>query len=44
LCLVLQALKCAVIYLILAPYDNEQSDLIHRIQEDKHLEEQPLYM
>jgi 26S proteasome regulatory subunit N5 len=35
-----EALKCVVIYLILAPYDNEQSDLIHRVKEDnKSLEE-----
>ena len=40
---VLQALKCTALYLILAPYDNEQSDLIHRLQEDKHLEDLPVY-
>ena len=32
-----------VLYCILAPYDNEQSDLIHRIKEDKNLEELPVY-
>jgi len=30
-----EAMKCVVLYLILAPYDSEQSDLIHRIKEDK---------
>lgn len=38
-----EALTCVVIYLILAPYDNDQSDLIHRIQEDPVLEEIPIY-
>jgi len=36
-------LKHVVLYIILAPYDNEQSDLIHRIKQDKTLEEIPLY-
>lgn len=39
----LQALRYVVLYLILAPYDNEQSDLIHRVKEDKNLEEIPVY-
>lgn len=39
-----QVLKCVVLYLILAPFDNEQSDLIHRVKEDKTLEELPLYL
>lgn len=39
-----EALKSSLLYLVLAPYDNEQSDLIHRVQEDKTLEELPLYM
>ncbi|XP_035630147.1 26S proteasome non-ATPase regulatory subunit 12-like [Oncorhynchus keta] len=38
-----QALKSVVLYVILAPYDNEQSDLVHRINEDKKLEEIPKY-
>lgn len=38
-----QALKCVVLYLVLAPYDNEQSDLIHRVKEDKNLEQLPVY-
>uniref|UniRef100_A0AAZ3RX20 PSMD12/CSN4-like N-terminal domain-containing protein n=1 Tax=Oncorhynchus tshawytscha TaxID=74940 RepID=A0AAZ3RX20_ONCTS len=37
------ALKSVVLYVILAPYDNEQSDLVHRINEDKKLEEIPKY-
>ncbi|XP_022313454.1 26S proteasome non-ATPase regulatory subunit 12-like [Crassostrea virginica] len=38
-----EALRYVVLYLILAPYDNEQSDLIHRVKEDKNLEEIPVY-
>uniref|UniRef100_A0A671LY41 26S proteasome non-ATPase regulatory subunit 12-like n=1 Tax=Sinocyclocheilus anshuiensis TaxID=1608454 RepID=A0A671LY41_9TELE len=38
-----QALKSVVLYVILAPYDNEQSDLVHRISIDKKLEEIPKY-
>ncbi|ERL86079.1 26S proteasome non-ATPase regulatory subunit 12 [Dendroctonus ponderosae] len=35
--------KAVVLYLILAPYDNEQADLTHRVLADKILEEIPLY-
>ncbi|KAK7113343.1 26S proteasome non-ATPase regulatory subunit 12-like [Littorina saxatilis] len=38
-----EALKCVVLYLALAPYGNDQSDLIHRIKEEKHLEQIPKY-
>ncbi|KAK7507802.1 hypothetical protein BaRGS_00000767 [Batillaria attramentaria] len=38
-----EALKCVVLYLVLAPYDNDQSDLIHRVKEDKNLEQIPKY-
>lgn len=38
-----QVLRNAVLFLILAPYDNEQSDLIHRVSEEKTLDEIPLY-
>lgn len=38
-----QALKSVVLYVILSPYDNEQSDLVHRISADKKLEEIPKY-
>uniref|UniRef100_A0A8C1XIH8 26S proteasome non-ATPase regulatory subunit 12 n=2 Tax=Cyprinus carpio TaxID=7962 RepID=A0A8C1XIH8_CYPCA len=38
-----QALKSVVLYVILAPYENEQSDLVHRISIDKKLEEIPKY-
>lgn len=38
-----EALKCVVLYLILAPFDNEQSDLVHRVKEEKNLEEIPKY-
>ncbi|XP_071107256.1 26S proteasome non-ATPase regulatory subunit 12-like [Haliotis cracherodii] len=34
-----EALRCVVLYLILSPYDNEQSDLTHRISEDRNLED-----
>lgn len=40
---VFQALKSVVLYVVLSPYDNEQSDLVHRISEDKKLEEIPKY-
>lgn len=36
-------LKHMVLFLILAPYDNEQCDLLHCIREDKTLEEIPQY-
>ncbi|XP_028395643.1 26S proteasome non-ATPase regulatory subunit 12-like [Dendronephthya gigantea] len=38
-----EALKNVIIYLILAPYDNEQSDLTHRVNEEKKLENIPIY-
>ncbi|XP_014674094.1 PREDICTED: 26S proteasome non-ATPase regulatory subunit 12-like [Priapulus caudatus] len=38
-----KALKCVILYLVLAPYDNEQSDMIHRIKEEKNLEKVPSY-
>uniref|UniRef100_T1J1H9 PCI domain-containing protein n=1 Tax=Strigamia maritima TaxID=126957 RepID=T1J1H9_STRMM len=34
-----EVLKCVILYLILAPFDNEQSDLIHRVKEEKNLQE-----
>jgi 26S proteasome regulatory subunit N5 len=36
-------IKHVVLYVILAPHNNEQSDLIHRIGLDKYLEEVPKY-
>ncbi|RWS00200.1 26S proteasome non-ATPase regulatory subunit 12-like protein, partial [Dinothrombium tinctorium] len=38
-----EALKNIVLYIVLSPYDNEQSDLIYRIKEEKALEELPKY-
>lgn len=38
-----ETLRHVVLYCILSPYDNEQSDLIHRIKDDKNLEELPVY-
>jgi 26S proteasome regulatory subunit N5 len=38
-----EALKNVVLYVILAPYDNEQSDLIHRISQERSLDEIPGY-
>ena len=38
-----QALKNVVLYVLLAPFDNEQSDLVHRVYEEKKLQELPLY-
>jgi len=37
------ALQNAILYLILAPYDNHQSDLTHRILEDEALQTIPKY-
>lgn len=37
------ALIGSVVFLILAPYDNEQADLTHRLNEDKDLEKLPDY-
>lgn len=36
-------LKHVILYIILSPFDNEQSDLMHRIKQDKTLEEISLY-
>lgn len=38
-----EALKCVILYLVLAPFDNEQSDMIHRIKQEKNLEKIPQY-
>lgn len=35
--------RCIVLYLILAPHDNEQADLTHRVLQDKALDEIALY-
>ncbi|CAH4029424.1 26S proteasome non-ATPase regulatory subunit 12 [Pieris brassicae] len=37
------ALIGSVVFLILAPYDNEQADLTHRLKEDKELDKLPEY-
>lgn len=37
------ALQNAILYLILAPFDNHQSDLTHRILEDEALQKIPKY-
>lgn len=36
-------MKNVALYIVLASYDNEQSDLIHRILQDKHIQEVPVY-
>ena len=38
-----QVLQNVVLYLILAPYDNEQADLTHRVLNDKLLDQLPQY-
>lgn len=38
-----EMLKHAVVYVVLARFDNEQSDLIHRLKEEKLLSEIPHY-
>jgi len=37
------ALQKIVVYVLLSPHDNAQSDLLHRVNEDKNLEELPKY-
>ena len=32
-----------MMYLVLSPFDNEQSDLVHRVDQDLVLDELPLY-
>jgi len=39
----LLTMKNVILYIILSKYDNEQSDLIHRISGEKLLEELPVY-
>ena len=36
-------LKNVVLYVLLAPFDHEQSDLMHRVFQEKKLEQLPLY-
>lgn len=38
-----EKLICAVLYSILAPYDNEQSDMMAHLSKNKKLEEIPVY-
>jgi hypothetical protein len=38
-----QALKYVVLYLTSSPYNNEQSDVLHRLFLDKNLEQIPKY-
>jgi len=39
----MEILKNIVLYIVLAKFDNEQSDLIHRIQSEKALDDIPVY-
>ncbi|KAJ3081454.1 26S proteasome non-ATPase regulatory subunit 12 [Quaeritorhiza haematococci] len=38
-----KALQNVVLFIVLSPYDNEQSDLIHRVYEDSNLAKVPVY-
>ncbi|XP_006813482.1 26S proteasome non-ATPase regulatory subunit 12-like [Saccoglossus kowalevskii] len=38
-----EAFKSLLLFLLLSPYDNEQSDLMHRISEDKNLDDILVY-
>ena len=40
---IMQALKNATLYVLLAPFDNEQSDLLHRVYQEKKLQYLPVY-
>lgn len=42
-CSILQALRCVVMFLLLAPFDNEQSDLMHRFKTIRELEKLSIY-
>ena len=39
----MQTLKSVALFIVLSPFDNEQSDLIHHILKEKHLKEIPKY-
>lgn len=39
----MQTLCSAIVYCLLAPFDNEQSDLLHRLEKDKVLDDMPMY-
>lgn len=39
----LEALRCTIIFLLLAPFTNHQSDMIHRVKQYKDLELIPEY-
>lgn len=36
-------MRSAAVYLVLSPYDNEQSDLLHRMLQEKAMEDLPTY-
>nr|CAB3265238.1 26S proteasome non-ATPase regulatory subunit 12-like [Phallusia mammillata] len=38
-----QALKSVVLYVLLSPHDNEQSDMLERVKQEKQLEDIPKY-
>ena len=38
-----EILRYVVMFIVLAPFNNEQSDLIHRIEKDKNLVKLPMY-
>lgn len=38
-----EALKSAVIYLVLSPHSNQQSDMLHRVYRDEKLSEVPVF-
>ena len=38
-----EVLKNIILFIVLSPYDNEQSDLLHRIYSDPNLSKLPLY-
>ena len=37
-----RVLRGMVLYAVLAPFDNDQSDLVHRLGKEKHLEKTPV--
>ncbi len=42
--IVVQVIENIIIYVILAPYNNEQSDMLHKLYADQALQKAPIYL
>ncbi len=38
-----QAIECIISFIILSPYDNEQSDMLHKLYANQGLQKVPMY-